>query len=143
MSVIWFWKKWSFRPYFLFLSFLLCVFCVFPSLVDAPFFSPFFLLLISCLFVGRTLNVHMVFSSVLFSGVFFLSFLPPADCCCGLLKVGLKCPLPLLSGNSQILFQFIQTVMDWRVLHTYKANLLYILCLFYFSMSTLSCLCAL
>lgn len=36
-----------------------------------------------------------------FLGVFFLSFLPPADCCCGLLMVGLKGPLTFLSGNSQ------------------------------------------
>lgn len=78
-----------------------------------------------------------------FLGVFFLSFLPPADCCCGLLMVGLKGPLTFLSGNSQTLFQFIQIVMDCRVLDTYKANLFYILCLFYFSTSTLSCICAL
>jgi hypothetical protein len=79
------------------------------------------------LWVG-TLNVHMVFSSVLFSGVFFLSFLPPADCCCGLLMVGLKCPLTLLLRNSQILFQFIQAVMDWRVLDTKLISFTFCVC---------------
>lgn len=75
-----------------------------------------------------TLNVHMVFSSVLFSGVFFLSFLPPAGCCCGLLMVGLKCPLTLLLRNSQILFQFIETVMDWRVLDTKLISFTFCVC---------------
>lgn len=117
-----------------------------PSL-PLPFFSPLCLLCLpfSCwcslllsflsfnewfyafLWVG-TLNVHMVFSSVLFSGVFFLSFLPPADCCCGLLMVGLKCPLTLLLRNSQILFQFIETVMDWRVLDTKLISFTFCVC---------------